>query len=130
MKRGFGWARALMALILFALVALVILLCLCGSLLPLGHITVAIDGDTISLSGISGWQAALVITALAVGVLLVLVVAALAVVFALGVAAIGGALGLLVAVVTLALLTSPLLLVGWLIWRLARPAPRHRAAAA
>jgi len=43
---------------------------------------------------------------------------------------IGLALGVLAIVATTTLLLSPLLLIGWLIWRLARPARPVRVSAA
>lgn len=130
MKNGFGWGRAFAALVLFALVALVVVLALVWAALPLQHTTITINGETIALSGIEGWRAALVITAAVVAVLVGLVVAALAVVFAVGVAALGVVVSVLAVLASLALLASPLLFIGWLIWRLVRPAAGAGTAAA
>jgi hypothetical protein len=129
MRRSFGWGRALAALFLVSLVLLVALLALVWSALPLEHATISIDGETIALSGIEGWRAALVIAGAIVAVLVAAVVAALAVVFAIGVAALGVIVAMLAVLASIALVASPLILVGWLIWRLVRPAPGAGAAA-
>jgi hypothetical protein len=130
MKANPGWGRAVAALALLTLVALVVVLAAVWSLLPLEHTTIAVDGETISLSGISGWHAALAIAAVVVAVLLALVVAALAIVLALGLAVFGIVVAMLSVAGVLALGVSPLLLLGWLIWRLVRRSPGGQTAAA
>jgi hypothetical protein len=130
MKAKPGWGRAIAALALLTLVALVVVLAAVWSLLPLEHTTIAVDGETISLSGISGWRAALAVVAAVAAVMLALVIAALAVVLALGLAVFGIVVALLSVAGVLALVASPLLLLGWLVWRLVRRAPSGQAAAA
>jgi hypothetical protein len=129
MRTSFPWGRALGALILLPIVALTIM-ALVWSMTSLDPMSVTIDGETVALSGISGWHAALLVIALASTVLLGLVIAALAVVFVLGIAALGIVVAVLATAAALALVSSPLLLIGWLIWRLARPAPAPRTVAA
>ncbi len=99
-------------LLLLTLVALVVVLAAVWSLLPLEHTTIAVDGESISLSAISGWHAALAIAAAVAAVLLALVIAVLAVVLALGLAVFGivVAMALSVAGRRCALVFSPLLL--------------------
>jgi hypothetical protein len=130
MRTSFGWGRALGTLILLPLVALVVVLAFLWSMASLDPMSITIDGETVALSGVSGWHAALLVTALVVAVLLGLVIAALIVVFVLGVTAFGIVVAILATVTALAILSSPLLLIGWLIWRLVRPAPVPRAVAA
>jgi hypothetical protein len=125
-----AWGRIAVALLLLILLAIAVVLASIGSLASLDHLAITVDGDTLALSGIGGWHAALVIVALVGAALLALVAAALAVVLVLGIAALGVAVGGFTAIAALALATSPLLLIGWLIWRLLRPAPAQRAAAA
>jgi len=128
MRTGFAWGRVFAALFLLAVLALVVILAIAWSALPLEHTTITIDGETIALSDIEGWRAAVVLAGAVVAVLFGLVVAALAVVFAVGLAALGVIIAVLAVLVSLALCASPLLLVGWLIWRLVRPAPVAGAA--
>jgi hypothetical protein len=130
MKANVGWGRARGVLALFTLVALVVVLAGAWSMLPLDRTTIVIDGETISLSGISGWHAGLAIVAAVAAVLLALVVAALAVVLGLGLAVFGIVIAMLSVVGALALVASPALLLGWLIWRLFRRAPDGQPVAA
>ena len=110
--------------------AITVVLVFLWSLTALDHMAITVDGDTLALSGIGGWHAALLVVALVAVVLVALVLAALALVLVLGLAALGVAFGGLTAIVALALVASPLLLIGWLFWRLVRPAPVPHAAAA
>lgn len=130
MTSRFGWGRALATFLLLAFVAIVVALAIAWSALPLDRATISIDGETISLSAIDGWRAALVIAAAGAGVLIALIVGALSVVFALLAAALSILLALIIVVAVLALVASPALLVVWAIWRLARPANGARVAAA
>jgi|BarGraIncu00222A_1022003.scaffolds.fasta_scaffold192031_2 hypothetical protein len=129
MKKSLGWGSVFAILLLCALVALVGVLSLVWAALPLDHTTITIDGQTIALSGIEGWRAAAAIAAAVVAVFVALVVAALVVVFAVGVALLGIVVAALAVLASLALIASPLLFIGWLIWRLVRPAP-HAAVSA
>jgi hypothetical protein len=130
MKANPGWGSAVAALALLTLVALVVVLAAVWSLLPLEHTTIAVDGESISLSAISGWHAALAIAAAVAAVLLALVIAVLAVVLALGLAVFGIVVAMLSVAGVLALVFSPLLLLGWLVWRLVRRTPGGQTAAA
>jgi hypothetical protein len=130
MKPRSAWGRVAAALLLLLLFAIAVVLAFIWSLSSLDHMAITVDGETLALSGISGWHAALLVMALVVAALLALVVATLAVVLVLGIAALGVAIGGFTAVAALALVASPLLLIGWLIWRLLRPAPVSRPATA
>jgi hypothetical protein len=107
-------------------------------LTPLAHATIQIDDDTLTLAALHGsdWLLAVgaitvAVMAALVGVLLALLIVPLAVLLPLLVAAL--AIGVAVAVVlgVAALAASPLLLIGWLLWRLVRSErPRNAAPAA
>ena len=130
MRRTFGLGRILASLFVLAFVAIVAMLAVAWSSLPLQHATISIDGQTFALSGFDGWHAAATIVAVAVVALIGIIVAALAVVFAIGVALLGVCIALLAVVASVALVASPLLFLGWLIWRIVRPAPTMAAVAA
>jgi hypothetical protein len=130
MKSRSAWGRVAVALLLLILLAVAVVLASLWSLASLDHLAITVDGDTLALSGIGGWHAALLVVALVAAVLLALVAAALAVVLVLGIAALGVAVGGFTTIAALAIAASPLLLIGWLIWRLVRPAPAPRAATA
>ena len=122
MSHRFAWGRALATSFLLAFVAVVVALTLAWAMIPLDHTTITIDDETVRLSRIEGWRAALVIAAASAGVLIALVVAALAIVFGLLAAAFSIALALAIVIATLALVASPVLVVVWAIWRVARSA--------
>ncbi len=130
MKHGFGWGRAIATFLLLAFVAIVVGMAIGWSLLPLDHTTLSIDDETIQLSGIDGWRVALVIAATGAGVLIALIVGVLAVVFALLAAALSIAVALVIVIAALALVASPILLVVWAIWRIARTTNDTRPPAA
>ena len=130
MRRTFGWGRLFANLFLFSLIALVAVFAIVWSALPLDHATITIDDETIALSGVEGWQAVLVVIGAAAAVLVGLVVAALAMVFAFGAAALGIVVAMVAVLASLAIVASPFLFVGWLIWLIVRPAARPQAAAA
>ena len=96
---------------------------------PLGHAVVSINDHEIALSGLSGNLPALALVGLVMAVVLAVVVP-FALAAPLLVVGIGLALGVLAIVATTTLLLSPLLLIGWLIGRLARPARPVRVSAA
>jgi hypothetical protein len=122
------WSRAATALALLAMVVAA-LLAVAWLAFPLDGTTITIDGETFSLANLSGWQ---VVAIFAFGVavaLAALLVAAVAVLLALVVAVLGIAVGVLATVASLALVASPFLLIGWLVWRAVRK-PRPAAAVA
>ena len=118
MKRA---ARNLLLLMLAGavLVALAIAAALVWGI-PYEHITVVIDGERIELPplGPGHWLVASAIVLLVLAVLAVVVPLAIA----FGLAAPLGllALALVAAAVLAAVALSPLLLLGWLMWRIAR----------
>ena len=121
---------------LFAIAALGLLLSLVGIAAialaaddPLGHAVVSINDHDLALSDLSGNLPALALVGLVMAVVLVVVVPC-PVVVPLLVIGLGLALGVLAIVATTALLLSPLLLIGWVVWRLARPARPVRVTAA
>jgi hypothetical protein len=130
MKTTFGWGRAIVTLFVLTLLALIALLAAAWAALPLDQATISVDGETIALAGLGGWHAGAAIVAVALAVVVGLVIAALAVLFALAMAAFGVAAALIAVLASLALVASPFLFIGWLIWMLVRPAPRAGAAAA
>ncbi|MEP7302265.1 MAG: hypothetical protein ABI699_12110 [Caldimonas sp.] len=130
MKTGFGWGRAIALFLLLAFLAIALGITFVWSALPLDHATILIDDESIHLAGIDGWHVAVLIAAAAAVILIALLVGTLAVVFALLAAALSVVVALLVVVATLALVASPILLVVWAIWRVARPSCDARPAAA
>jgi hypothetical protein len=130
MNSGFAWGRAVAIALLLAFVAIVVGMAVAWSFLPLDHTTITIDDETVRLSGIDGWRIAVVIAAASAGVLIALVIGALAVVFGLLAAALSIAVALAIVVATLALVASPVLVLVWAIWRVARPSNATRTAAA
>jgi len=76
-----------------------------------------IDGERVSLPPLSGWQAALALT---VALLAALLVALIAIVIGIAAAALGIGAAAIIVVVTLLFVASPLLLVGWIVWLIAR----------
>jgi len=130
MNTGFAWGRAVAIALLLAFLAIVVGMAVAWSFLPLDHTTITIDDETVRLSGIDGWRIAVAIAAASAGVLIALVIGALAVVFGLLAAALSIAVALAIVVATLALVASPVLVLVWAIWRVARPSNSGRPAAA
>jgi hypothetical protein len=89
-------------------------------LLPLDHGVITIDGDTITLGALHGtdWLVALLLVVAAV--LIVVLIVPIAVLVPLLAAALGLGVALLAMLGAAALVMSPLLLLVWIIWRLAR----------
>ena len=118
------WLAALAALVLLVALAIGAALAAAWSALPPDGATLVIDGETIALPSLSGGQRA---AALALVVFAVLVTAAIVVgVVAIVLASVlfGLAVSALVSVLTVLLAASPVLLLGWLVWRLSKgPAP-------
>jgi hypothetical protein len=91
--------------------------------LPLVSTTISIDGETFSLANLSGGELALAFVAAILASLAALAVGALATALGLAAGAFGIGLGVLATVAVVAIVSSPLLLVGWLVWRAVRRRP-------
>ena len=116
-----GWLSLALVAIVAATIAVLWLA------LPLEGASITIDGETFSLANLSRGQLALAFVAAVLASLAALAIGALATVLGLLASAIGIGLGVLAAVAALALVASPLLLVGWLVWLVARRRPRAAA---
>ena len=88
----------------------------------IGHAVIAIGDHEMVLSGLVGGMAGLAFAAFVVALVLVVVVP-VAIAVPLLAVGVGLAVGFLAIAFSVALLLSPLIVVGWLIWRVARPAP-------
>jgi hypothetical protein len=122
-RTAMRWLTALAASVLLVALAIGAALAVAWSSLPAGGATIVIDGETIALPTLSGGQMAAAIGLVVVAVLATAAVVVGAVAIALATALFGLAIGALVTVVTVLLAASPVLLIGWLLWRLSRSAP-------
>ena len=113
-----GWMSLVLVIVVAAIVAALWLA------LPLVSTTISIDGESFSLANLSGGELALAFVAAVLASLAALAVGALATALGLAAGALGIGIGLLATVAVLALLASPFLVVGWLVWRAARRPPR------
>ena len=109
-----GWMSLVLVIVVAAIVAALWLA------LPLVSTTISIDGESFSLANLSGGELALAFVAAVLASLAALAVGALATALGLAAGALGIGIGLLATVAVLALLASPFLVVGWLVWRAAR----------
>lgn len=120
--KALAWTMAISFVVSIALVA-------AGAtwLLPLDHGVITIDGDSITLGALHGtdWLVAVLIALAAV--LVIVLVVPVAVLLPLLVVALVMGVALLTMLGVAALVLSPLLLVVWVVWRLAR-ADRPRQA--
>jgi len=115
---------ALATIVLVVALAIGAALAVAWSSLAPGSATIVIDGETFALPSLSGGQMAAVLALVALAVLMTAAVVVGAVVVALATTLFGVAVAALIAVATVLLVASPVLLLGWLIWRLSRhPAP-------
>jgi len=119
------WWRALALFLLFALLlgAAIALAIAHSDPHALGQALIRIDGNEITLAGLDAHPLAALLAGIVVA-LVGLVIVPLAICVPLVAIAFGLAVALLAIAGTAALLFSPLLLLGWIVWRLARPAPR------
>ena len=124
--RSWGWLPIAAAIVLVVAVLMGVGLALAWSHLPAANIS--IDGEPVSLPALAGWQAVLAF-------LLGVVAVVLAAVLVVGVLAISIVAALLCVVLVLVwvavgllLVFSPVLLLGWLLWRLSRRPPAPVAA--
>jgi hypothetical protein len=113
------WSGAAAALLLLALVVVAALM-VAWAALPLDGTTITVDGETFSLANLSGGQVAAVFAIGIVATIAALLLAALAVIVGLAAAVLGIGVGILATAASLTLVASPLLLIGWLLWRAVR----------
>lgn len=91
---------------------------------------VQVDDESVTIGGLHAIDGALALTGVLVALLVVITVVPLVVALALAIAACGIAVGIAAAVFGVLIPLSPLLLIGWLIWRATRnPGARAPAAA-
>jgi len=117
-RTGWRWIPLLAATLLLFLIAIGVAVAVAWTMLPLDRATLVVDGETVALPGLSGWQAGLGLTMALFAVVLASVVA---IAIAIGVALLGIGAAAIVVALTMVLAASPLLLAGWLIWRMTRP---------
>ena len=116
------WHRGVAILLVSLTVIVALLVAIAWAVLPLEGITVTADGRTFPLAELTTGLRGVVFFVVAVAAGVIAIVAALSmVVVGLGFGAIGLVFGLLTAATSLALVVAPFALVGWLVWRLARP---------
>jgi hypothetical protein len=101
-------------------VAAVVVAAVALSYVPYPNATLTIDGETLSLSGLDGWQAAAVLAAGAMALVGFVIASALGILAGVVVAVLAALLAVAAVAVVALLLASPLLLVGWLLWRALR----------
>ena len=87
---------------------------------PLDGATLNINGEQLTLTQLQGGEWLLALGGVVLAMVVVLLVVPFAVIVPLLCAALGIAVALLVVLGVVALLLSPLLLVVWIVWRLAR----------
>jgi hypothetical protein len=117
-----GWTMLVLVVVIGAAIAALWLA------LPLDSTTISIDGESFSLANLSGGELALAFVAAILASLAALAIGALAAVLGIAAGALGIGLGVLAAVSALAIVASPFLLVGWLVWRAVRRRPQAVAA--
>jgi hypothetical protein len=122
--------RFLLTLALIAIVGLGVLAVIAWSVWPLDGTSFAIDREGLTLSGLQGWHPLAAVGFGIVAAVVGICIAILAVSFALVSTALGLGLALLAVAGSLGLVATPFLLVGWLVWRLARPRPMPAASPA
>jgi len=112
-----GWMMLVLIVVIGAAIAVL------WMALPLDAATITIDGERFSLANLSGGELALAFVAAILASLAALAIGALAAVLGIAAGALGIGLGVLAAVSALAIVGSPFLLVGWLVWRAVRRRP-------
>ena len=106
-----GWMMLVLVVVIGAAIAVLWLA------LPLVGTTISIDGESFSLANLSGGELALAFVAAILASLAALAIGALAALLGVVAGAFGIGLGVLAAVSALAIVASPFILVGWLVWR-------------
>ena len=117
MNTGWRWTWAVTAIVLVVAIAIGVSVVAVSYALPLDQTTLVIDGERVNLPAVSGWQATLALT---LALLAVLLASLIAIAIGIAAAALGVAVAAIVVTLTMLLLASPVLLIGWLIWLLAR----------
>jgi hypothetical protein len=128
MSTAWRWIGAATAIVVAVAIAIGISAASVLSSLVLDRVTLVIDGEQIVLPSLSGWQAALAATTALLAVLLATLVA---IAIAFGATVFGVAAASIAVLLTLLLVASPLLLIGWIVrmlWLLARRASRPKPA--
>ena len=116
--RLWRWFAIVAAVVLGVAILIGVGLAVAWQDLPPAHIT--IDGESISLPALQGWQAALALVLAVVAIVLTAVLVVGLVAISLVATVLCVALVVLALAVSLLLVFSPLLLLGWLLWRLSR----------
>ena len=112
-----GWMMLVLIVVIGAAIAVL------WMALPLDAATITIDGERFSLANLSGGELALAFVAAILASLAALAIGALAALLGVVAGAFGIGLGVLAAVSALAIVASPFILVGWLVWRAVRRRP-------
>ena len=112
-----GWMMLVLIVVIGAAIAVL------WMALPLDAATITIDGESFSLSNLTGGELALAFVAAVLASLAALAIGALAAVLGIAAGALGIGLGVLAAVSAFTVVASPFLLVGWLVWRAVRRRP-------
>jgi hypothetical protein len=125
------WWSGVAAVLLVLAVLVAAGVTLAWNALPLDGTTIWIDGEHFSLNELSGGHAVAVFAIAFLVALVALVLGVCGILVGLAAAALGIGVGVLATAASLALVASPFLLVGWLVWRIFRkPAPSAPVAAA
>ena len=103
----------------------------CGAwTLPLQHAVINIDGDQFTLAHLQGLDWLVAAAAVLLATVIVVLVVPIAVLVPLLIAACAIFVALAAVLGVAALLLSPLLLIGWVVWRLVRGGGRRAATVA
>ena len=119
-SRAMRWITCLATIVLLVAIAIGAAIVVAWSSLPIDQATLVVNGETVTLPSLSGWQAAMALLLAVFAVLVAAIVVVGAVAIAVATALFGIAIVVLGIVATLLLVASPVLVVGWLICRLAR----------
>jgi hypothetical protein len=125
-----SWIRALAIALLVLTLVVAALITMAWFSLPLDGITITVHGQTFSLADLQGPQVAGALAIAVAAVVIAIVAALVMVIVGLVFGALGLAFGLLTAAASLAVVLSPFVLIGWLLWRASRERAAPVAAAA
>jgi len=113
MKTLLRWMLGAGIVVVLAVVTVAVVL----ASLPYPHATISIDGETLSMGGIDGWQAAAALAAAAMALVSLALASTLGILAGILVAVLAAVLAVAAVAALLLVLASPLLLIGWLAWR-------------